>query len=89
MLRDLTTACQIVTRYASLWTSAHARPRLRPGSDCRGRPRDRWLKPFLHFHIPIHIPIKERWDAAVKRDHGFLAPRSSLYTLMMMICGLV
>jgi len=29
----------------------------------RGRPRDSWLKPFLHSNIPIN----ERWDAAVRR----------------------
>jgi len=42
----------------------------------RGRPRDTWLKPFLRSHIPI----RERWDAAIKCGHGSLAQRSSLDT---------
>jgi len=42
----------------------------------RGRPRDSWLKPFLHSNIPI----KERWDAAVRRGHGVSAQRPSLGT---------
>jgi len=42
----------------------------------RGRPRDTWLKPFLHSNIPI----KECWDAAVGRGHGPSAQRSSLNT---------
>jgi len=42
----------------------------------RGRPCNSWLKPFSHSHIPI----KEHWDAAVRRGHGALVQRSSLDT---------
>jgi len=40
------------------------------------KPRDTFIKPMLHFYIPI----KERWDAAVRRGHGSSAERFSLDT---------
>jgi len=70
---DSVLTCCTLSLAMDVRSGTHPSPSWKLRSD---RSRDTWLKTFLLSHIPI----KERWDAAIRHGHGSSVQRSLLDT---------